>query len=82
MNMTCRDSYLKIDVAIFVHVECAKDMITKFLGIARWKEHFVHIDELGGCEFAVRAVLLKIVKSRVAPSMRVKGVKGTILAQL
>lgn len=38
-------TYLEIDVAILVHVECTEDVITEFLRVARGEEHFVHVDE-------------------------------------
>lgn len=38
-------SYLKIDVAIFVHIECTENMVAEFFRIARWEEHFVHVDK-------------------------------------
>lgn len=38
-------SYLEIDVAIFVHVECTEHVVAEFLRIARREEHFVHVDE-------------------------------------
>lgn len=50
---------LKVDVAIFVHVECTKDVITKFLGVTGREEHFVHVDEFRRSESSVGTVLLK-----------------------
>lgn len=38
-------SYLKIDVAILVHVECTEHVVAEFLRVARREEHFVHVDE-------------------------------------
>ena len=51
--------YLEIDVSVLVHVECAEHMIAELDGIAGWEEHLVHIDELGGSQPAVGAILLQ-----------------------
>lgn len=43
IEMSC--AHLKIDVAIFVHVECAENVIAEFLRVAGREEHFVHVNE-------------------------------------
>lgn len=42
-------AYLKIDVPIFVHVECSEYVIAELFRIARWEKHFVHVNEFGWC---------------------------------
>lgn len=34
-------------------------MIAEFLRITGGEEHFVHVDEFGGCQSSIRTVLLK-----------------------
>lgn len=51
-------THLEIDVAIFVHVERAEHVVAELFGVARRKEHFVHVDELGGRQAAIGAILL------------------------
>lgn len=53
---TC--NYLEIDVAVLVHVERPEHMVTKLLGIARRKEHLVHVDEFGRCQTTIWTILL------------------------
>lgn len=45
VKVDTKESYLEIDVAIFVHVECAENVIAKFFRVAGWEEHFIHVDE-------------------------------------
>lgn len=52
-------THLKINITIFVHVEGAKNVITKLLGISRWEEHFVHVHEFGRRQAAVGTILLQ-----------------------
>lgn len=40
-------TYFEIDVSILIHIECPKNVIAKLFGVARWKEHLVHIYEFG-----------------------------------
>lgn len=45
VKVDTKESYLEIDVAIFVHVECAENVIAKFFRVAGWEKHFIHVDE-------------------------------------
>lgn len=38
-------THLKINVSIFIHVECSEDVIAKLFGVPGWEEHLVHIYE-------------------------------------
>lgn len=51
-------THLKIDVAVFVHVERAENMVAELFGIARREEHFVHVDEFSWRQTAIGTILL------------------------
>jgi hypothetical protein len=51
-------AYLKVDIAILVHIECSKDMVAKFLRIPTGKKHFVHVYKFCWCKSTVGTVLL------------------------
>lgn len=50
--------YLKIYIAVLVHVESAEYVIAEFDSIPRREKHLVHVDKFCRCQSAVRAVLL------------------------
>lgn len=52
-------TYLKINVAVFVHVERPEDVVAEFFGISRREEHFVHIYEFCRRQLAVWTILLQ-----------------------
>ena len=52
-------SYLEVDIAVLIHVECAEHVVAELLGVPRREEHFVHVDELGRRQPAVWTVLLQ-----------------------
>lgn len=52
-------TYLKINVAVFVHVERPEDVVAEFFGISRREEHFVHIYEFRRRQLAVWTILLQ-----------------------
>lgn len=51
-------TYLEVDEAVLVHVEGAEDVVAELLCVAAREEHLVHVDELGGRQLTVGAVLL------------------------
>lgn len=51
-------NYLKVNVAIFIHIECTKNMVTELFRISRWEKHFIHVNEFSRSQTAVGTVLL------------------------
>lgn len=50
--------YLKVNITIFIHIECTKNMVTKFFCISRWKKHFIHVNEFSWSQTTIGTVLL------------------------
>lgn len=51
--------YLKIYVAVLIHVECAEHVVAELHCVPGGEEHLVHVHELGGRQSPVRTVLLQ-----------------------